>query len=46
MKKGQKTSDTDIRSGAESVPVSSLNKGVIYYFLLVTTINKKNISRL
>ena len=46
IKKGQKASDTDIRRVAESVPVSNLSKGVIYYFLLVTTVNQKNVSRL
>ena len=44
--KGQKVSDIDIRRGMESAPLASFSKGVIYFFLLVITINQKNVSKL
>ena len=46
LKGTEKASDIDIRRGMESAPLSSVSKGVKYFFKLVITINQKNVSRL
>ena len=47
VRKGiEKASDIDIRSGMESVPLTSLRKGSYILFQLVIMVNQKNISRL